>query len=58
MGFVSLSIRGLREKIWIASQPIHRPAVAASWNPPAIEQCAPRIIVEAREPPPTEKAVR
>src|SRR3989454_11841716 len=44
IGFVLRSIRGLREKIWIASHPIFLPAIGAFANPPAIETCAPRSI--------------
>src|SRR2546428_13235709 len=42
IGFGLRSVRGLREKIWIASHPMYFPAFAASANPPAIETCAPR----------------
>src|SRR3972149_1704915 len=36
MGFVRRSIRGLREKIWIASHPMYLPAFGAFANPPAM----------------------
>jgi len=45
IGFVFRSIRGLREKIWIASQPMYFPAFGAFAKPPAIETCAPRSIL-------------
>src|SRR5436309_8290290 len=57
IGLVFRSIRGEREKIWIASQPIHLPALAAFGKPPSMEQCAPRSIggLPAREPPHPQK---
>ena len=43
-GFVRRSIRGLREKIWIASAPTARPRSGARAMFSAIETCAPRYI--------------
>src|SRR3990170_2907722 len=40
-GFVFRSIRGLREKIWIASQPTRAPFAGAKATPPAMETWAP-----------------
>src|SRR3989442_12647219 len=42
IGFVRRSIRGLREKIWIASAPTDLPRSGASAMLSAMETCAPR----------------
>src|SRR5688572_32363765 len=42
IGFVLASIRGLREKIWIASHPTARPREGARAMLSEIEMCAPR----------------